>query len=151
MSSDEEEVTAVVCDNGSGMVKAGFAGDDAPRSVFPSLIGRARQPGIMVGMEQRDAYVGDEAQAKRGVAAPAPDDGAVRNALHDLQRTAARAFARRLPARRRLLGHAAHRARVVAQRSLQWQTRTGLVQTRGRRLSRGVAPSGRLPAHPPTY
>jgi actin-related protein len=35
--------------------------------VFPSLIGRARQPGIMVGMEQRDAYVGDEAQAKRGV------------------------------------------------------------------------------------
>merc|ERR1711937_785047 len=53
-------------DNGSGMCKAGFAGDDAPRSVFPSLIGRARQPGIMVGMEQRDAYVGDEAQAKRG-------------------------------------------------------------------------------------
>lgn len=46
---------------------AGFAGDDAPRSVFPSLIGRARQPGIMVGMDDRDAYIGDEAQAKRGV------------------------------------------------------------------------------------
>jgi hypothetical protein len=29
---------------------AGFAGDDAPRSVFPSLIGRARQPGIMVSL-----------------------------------------------------------------------------------------------------
>ena len=27
---------------------AGFAGDDAPQSVFPSLLGRARQPGIMV-------------------------------------------------------------------------------------------------------
>mmetsp|Transcript_22508 Transcript_22508/g.32894 ORF Transcript_22508/g.32894 Transcript_22508/m.32894 type:complete len:378 (-) Transcript_22508:140-1273(-) len=65
--ADEEEIAALVIDNGSGMCKAGFAGDDAPRSVFPSLIGRARQPGIMVGMEQRDAYVGDEAQAKRGV------------------------------------------------------------------------------------
>ena len=30
---------AVVIDNGSGVCKAGFAGDDAPRSVFPSIIG----------------------------------------------------------------------------------------------------------------
>ena len=30
----DEEVTAVCIDNGSGMCKAGFAGDDAPRSVF---------------------------------------------------------------------------------------------------------------------
>merc|ERR1712194_748033 len=65
--ADEDDIAALVIDNGSGMCKAGFAGDDAPRCVFPSLIGRARQPGIMVGMEQRDAYVGDEAQAKRGV------------------------------------------------------------------------------------
>eukprot|EP00815_Leptocylindrus_aporus_P008091 CAMPEP_0116074196 /NCGR_PEP_ID=MMETSP0322-20121206/15783_1 /TAXON_ID=163516 /ORGANISM="Leptocylindrus danicus var. apora, Strain B651" /LENGTH=373 /DNA_ID=CAMNT_0003563793 /DNA_START=39 /DNA_END=1158 /DNA_ORIENTATION=- len=98
--SEEEEVQPLVIDNGSGMCKAGFAGDDAPRSVFPSIIGRAKHPGIMVGfsgaseeglgepqephearykrygaksfpyqvgMEQRDAYVGDEAQAKRGV------------------------------------------------------------------------------------
>lgn len=46
--ADEEDIAALVIDNGSGMCKAGFAGDDAPRSVFPSLIGRARQPGIMV-------------------------------------------------------------------------------------------------------
>jgi len=32
----DDEVAALVCDNGSGMVKAGFAGDDAPRAVFPS-------------------------------------------------------------------------------------------------------------------
>nr|POF17535.1 actin-1 [Quercus suber] len=30
----EEEVAALVIDNGSGMCKAGFAGDDAPRAVF---------------------------------------------------------------------------------------------------------------------
>ena len=38
----EEETTALVCDNGSGLCKAGFAGDDAPRAVFPSIVGRPR-------------------------------------------------------------------------------------------------------------
>jgi len=42
-ADDEEEVQALVVDNGSGMCKAGFAGDDAPRSVFPSIVGRPKQ------------------------------------------------------------------------------------------------------------
>lgn len=63
----DEEVTAVIIDNGSGMVKAGFAGDDAPRSVFSTVVGRPKVPGIMVGLDQKEVYVGDEAQQKRGV------------------------------------------------------------------------------------
>lgn len=36
----DEETTALVCDNGSGLVKSGFARDDTPRAVFPSIVGR---------------------------------------------------------------------------------------------------------------
>eukprot|EP01083_Nonionella_stella_P020526 56926_1 len=61
----EEESAACVIDNLSGIMKAGFAGDDAPRAVFPSSVGRPRHQGVIVGMGQKYCYVGDEAQAKR--------------------------------------------------------------------------------------
>jgi len=63
----EDESHALVVDNGTGMVKAGFAGDDAPRAVFPSIVGRPKVGSVMVGMDKKEVYIGDEAQAKRGI------------------------------------------------------------------------------------
>ena len=63
----EEEVAALVVDKGSGMCKAGFVGDDALREVSPSIVGKPKMSGIMVGMDQNNSNVGDEVQCKRGV------------------------------------------------------------------------------------
>ena len=59
-----DDVDALVVDNGSGMLKAGFAGDDAPRAVFPSIVGRPLHHGVKAGKEQKAHFVGDEAQSK---------------------------------------------------------------------------------------
>ena len=50
----DDEVAAIVCDNGSGMVKCGFAGDDAPRAVLPSMVGRPKMLGIMIGVDKKN-------------------------------------------------------------------------------------------------
>jgi actin beta/gamma 1 len=56
----------VIIDNGSGVIKAGFSGDNAPSIKFPSIVGRPRGKG-MIGVESKDEYIGDEAQKMRGV------------------------------------------------------------------------------------
>jgi centractin len=39
----------IVIDNGSGVLKAGFAGADKPRIVFQSIIGRTKHVRVMPG------------------------------------------------------------------------------------------------------
>lgn len=62
-----EDLVAIVIDNGSGICKAGFSGDDAPKAMFPAVIGRPKHTGVMINSGSQDAYVGDDAQAKRGI------------------------------------------------------------------------------------
>ena len=54
------EYDLVAVGNGSGMCKAAYASNDAPKYVFPSIH-------VMDGMRQKDPYRGDEAQGKRGI------------------------------------------------------------------------------------
>ena len=53
----------MVIDNGSGLCKAGFAGDDAPHTVFPSAVSGPDQSATM-DMDMKDYYIGDEALNK---------------------------------------------------------------------------------------
>jgi actin-related protein len=57
----------LIIDNGSGYIKAGFSGEEGPRAVFPGIVGRPKNPGIMVGAEQKDYFVGQQAEEKRGI------------------------------------------------------------------------------------
>ena len=59
------EKAAIAIDNGTGTCKAGFAGDDVPKAVFPSIVGRPRLQGEAAKMGLKDCYVGDEAENNR--------------------------------------------------------------------------------------
>lgn len=65
--AEDNDAKTIIIDNGSGMMKAGFAGDEAPCSVFPAVVGRPKAASAMQGVTQKSEYVGDEAQQKRGV------------------------------------------------------------------------------------
>ena len=65
--AEEDDKDAIVVDNGSGMVKAGFSSDEAPKSVFPSIVGVPKVKATMLGADTKDIYVGEEAQIKRGL------------------------------------------------------------------------------------
>ncbi len=62
-----DEPAAIVIDNGSGMCKAGLSGEDAPRAVFPGIVGRPKYHQIMVGMNNNSSYIGDSALSRAGI------------------------------------------------------------------------------------
>ena len=63
----DEDNEPIIMDIGSGHLKAGFANDDAPKCYVPMIVGKPKAPGIMVGMDQKDAYFGTEAMQKRAM------------------------------------------------------------------------------------
>lgn len=63
----DNDVVAIVVDNGSGMCKAGFAGDNAPRVVFPSVVASPHYQGGLATANLEGLCVGDEAWSNRGL------------------------------------------------------------------------------------
>lgn len=63
----DEEIVTIVIDNGSGMCKTGFSGEDAPKAVFPSIVGKPKYKTAATTTSAKDAYIGDEARAKAGI------------------------------------------------------------------------------------
>jgi centractin len=57
----------IVIDNGSGTIRAGFAGEEIPSSYFPSFVGRPKHPRVMAGGLEGDVFIGQRAQEFRGL------------------------------------------------------------------------------------
>ncbi|XP_045562809.1 beta-centractin isoform X1 [Salmo salar] len=57
----------VVIDNGSGVVKAGFAGDQIPKYCFPNYVGRPKHVRVMAGALEGDLFIGPKAEEHRGL------------------------------------------------------------------------------------
>ncbi len=63
----DSDLLPVVVDNGSGTLKAGIAGDEAPRTIIPTVIGKPKNANIMVGMDQKEYFIGKEVEAKKAL------------------------------------------------------------------------------------
>jgi actin-related protein 2 len=66
---DTVDFTKIVCDNGTGFLKMGYAGDDYPRFTVPSIVGRPMlRSGQSVGdIELKDIMFGEQANPYRGL------------------------------------------------------------------------------------
>ncbi|TFG04596.1 MAG: actin, cytoplasmic 2 [Promethearchaeota archaeon] len=69
MENDKVFSKGIILDNGTGITKSGFAGEDQPRSVFPTLIGKPKYENIFPEYKHftRDYYIGEEAMELKGL------------------------------------------------------------------------------------
>ncbi|XP_053518885.1 actin [Artibeus jamaicensis] len=56
----------LICDYGSGFSKVGYSGMETPLAVFPTILGKLRHDGLLVGLEEKDWFLGSEAQSRLG-------------------------------------------------------------------------------------
>lgn len=83
MATDARGNKVIVCDNGTGFVKCGYAGSNFPEHIFPSLVGRPvlRSQAKVGDIEIKDLMVGESASELRSMLEVnyPMDNGIVRN------------------------------------------------------------------------
>ena len=62
-----KEHIPVVIDNGTLYTKAGFAGEEDPQLVFPTIVGCPKFKAAIAAGKNKDAYIGEEATEKSGI------------------------------------------------------------------------------------
>jgi len=70
MDREYQEIIAnnpVVIDNGTGIMKAGFAGEESVKCCFPSYVGRPKHKKVMAGAADGDTFIGSRAEELRGI------------------------------------------------------------------------------------
>ncbi|XP_035827381.1 actin, clone 302 [Aplysia californica] len=66
-SSEDDFKAAIVLDNGSHRIRAGFAGDDAPRCFIRTVLCHSCDSSDTENADREDFYVGDHAMIKREI------------------------------------------------------------------------------------
>ena len=62
-----EETSALIIDSGTNTIKAGFAGNDDPLVVFPTIVGRPKYHSFVNNKGLEDVFIGDNTECKRGI------------------------------------------------------------------------------------
>ena len=63
-----ENKPTIIIDIGTGTIKSGFGGEENPKNITPTIIGKKRKKGIIMGVKnQQDFFIGNEAISNYGI------------------------------------------------------------------------------------
>ncbi len=65
--ADTTLAAPIVLDNGSGLLKAGYAGSDLPDIVLRNFVGRPKHERVMTGVSEDEIFFGRKAEELKGI------------------------------------------------------------------------------------